>query len=99
MTGPELTERLNDLFRVLGALETLGGELDDDIPVYGLSSMLLAVAALSDMALRKALSLHAESRALREAADSDAGLPSPQLLNRLRGLIQPTGGMEVGRWS
>jgi hypothetical protein len=99
VTGSELTARLNDLFRVLDALETLGGELDDDIPIYGLSSLLLAVAALSDMATRNALTLHAESRGAREAADRDAGLPSPQLLNRIRGLIQPTGGMEVGRWS
>ena len=97
----ELSFKLRSLTQTVDSLVMVASTLDDEVPLYCVGSLSLAVASLAEQVTNRGLEVHAIAHELRPDAYREAGLVSAGVLRYVHALIA-TGrapGAEAGRWS
>lgn len=101
MSDIELAERLSKLSHAVGGLLTVATAMEQEVPLYSVPSLSLAIASLGELVTTRALQVHALAHQGRDDAHEAAGWPSPDVVRYVRTLItegrEP--GREAGRWS
>ncbi|MBR7837187.1 hypothetical protein KDL01_28175 [Actinospica durhamensis] len=83
----ELVEALDRLSRTTEGLATMLVMLETEIPLYGLGSVLLALASVADGVRVQAMEAWAAALRVSGEAQMAAGLPDPKLLAYVSGLL------------